>query len=821
MFGNLAIGFLLVIRYNQKGFPFEKHVGAESKNQNGNILLINDKLLYDLFHELRNWPPCAEEFWATAGVLMTVPATEASSAPQGQQAGAPASWEPNGVQVDGVTVDPPLPGRGAMVMLTEEEKASLCLLGLKQSSSTAELDTICGIEGPAAEQIKDEAGGDHVMHDALVGVTETEYQLDSDLRDVRGLLSTGLLEGFRVTYMKDEVEEVGRINGQGYSCGCSKCNYNSNIMNACEFEEHYGQSFDNQIDHIFLDTGISLFRVVEALKPCKLNMLGDFIEEKIGFPPNLDEYNKWKASFQKRKDYLDAVASDGCLTQSSQGLAAGEMIYSLRDYLKDSVSNSISNLNWSASKRRSGRRFRQGDTGTSTPTFSGSPGKGGFGHSTDTSEKKGTEETHRLSLSSPVKITQRPLRNCSIDSKSKESKTRDTTLHPLIFKEDGLADNTLLTYKLKNGEALKQGYKRGTCIICNCCNQEFSPSHFEEHAGMGRRRQPYHNIYTLEGLSLHKLALQLQDHLNPNGFDNASVSSVSDYHNLTSSGCGREPSTTSGPIVPLKRTLQERVVETESCYFCGYGHTTIGNINPDTIIFCNQCERPCHIKCYNNRVVKKKVPLEILKEYMCFHFLCCQECQSLRARLEEGLEKCVGITFLRRIRSNICWRLLSGMDASRDVKLYMPQVIDIFKDAFMDSTDEHSDIISDMVNGKNGDQEKDFRGMYCALLTASTHVVSAAILKVRIEQIAELVLIATRSECRKKGYFILLLKSIEANLRAWNVSLLTAPVDPEMAQIWSEKLGFTILSAEEKESMLESHPLVMFKNLVLVQKSLA
>jgi hypothetical protein len=48
-----------------------------------------------------------------------------------------------------------------------------------------------------------------------------------------------------------------------------------------------------------------------------------------------------------------------------------------------------------------------------------------------------------------------------------------------------------------------------------------------------------------------------------------------------------------------------------------------------------------------------------------------------------------------------------------------------------------------------------------------------------------------------QGYFRLLLKSIEANLRACNVSLLTAPVDPEMAQIWSEKLGFTILSAEE------------------------
>lgn len=85
-----------------------------------------------------------------------------------------------------------------------------------------------GIEGPAAEQIEDAAGGDHVMPDAKeirngageqrprysslstitpvkVRVTETKYQLDSYLKDVRGLLSTGLLEGFKVTYKKDEV----------------------------------------------------------------------------------------------------------------------------------------------------------------------------------------------------------------------------------------------------------------------------------------------------------------------------------------------------------------------------------------------------------------------------------------------------------------------------------------------------------------------------------------------------------------------------------------------------------------------------------------
>ena len=73
------------------------------------------------------------------------------------------------------------------------------------------------------------------------------------------------------------------------------------------------------------------------------------------------------------------------------------------------------------------------------------------------------------------------------------------------------------------------------------------------------------------------------------------------------------------------------------------------------------------------------MPLEILKEYMQFCFLCCEICRLLRARLDEGLEKCEEIAFLRQIRSNICWRLLSGMDERSNLQLYMPQVIDIFK----------------------------------------------------------------------------------------------------------------------------------------------
>jgi hypothetical protein len=119
---------------------FEKHAGVESKNQNGHIFLGNGTSLYALFHALRDVPAeaFAEEFEAAAGVPITMPAAEAPLAPQGprqgHQSGAPASCEPNGVQVDGATAElpsAPAPARGDVEMLTEEEKASFCLLGLR------------------------------------------------------------------------------------------------------------------------------------------------------------------------------------------------------------------------------------------------------------------------------------------------------------------------------------------------------------------------------------------------------------------------------------------------------------------------------------------------------------------------------------------------------------------------------------------------------------------------------------------------------------------------------------------------------------------
>ncbi|KAF0904217.1 hypothetical protein E2562_032992 [Oryza meyeriana var. granulata] len=561
-----------------------------------------------------------------------------------------------------------------------------------------------------------------------VRVTETKYRPESILKDVRGLLSTGLLEGFRITYKKNEVERIGRINGQGYSCGCSECGYR-NIMNACEFEQHSGESSNNQNNHIFLDSGISLYMVIQGLKYTKLHILGDVIQKEIGLPPNMIQYEKWKASFQLEKDDLDDAPSDPCSTQSSQ-----DSDTALMDSLKESTSNASSILRWSSFRRRSDRQFKRGGTETSTPILSRSPDKETSGLSSGTSMKSSTEETHRentadilstdgikhnsagpvalrstsserdpinmaLPLSSPVTVIQDPPPEHNVDSNSKhlgQPKVRDNTLHPMLFKEGGLPDFTLLTYKLKNGEVLKQGYKLGTGIICDCCNKELTPSQFETHAGMGKRRQPYRSIYTSDGLTLHELALKLQDGLSSDAMSSAIFSAINELPTLTSDS-GQESSTISVPIiVPLKRILQERVLKVECCYICRDPCTVLGVISVDMVVFCNQCEKACHVKCYNTGLQKPKAPLKVLGEYTQFTFMCCEKCQLLRASLHEGLKKREEIAFLRRTRSSICWQLLSGINMRSDVQQYMHQVIEIFKDAFAETAAQDIDVIQDM-----------------------------------------------------------------------------------------------------------------------------
>lgn len=78
----------------------------------------------------------------------------------------------------------------------------------------------------------------------------------------------------------------------------------------------------------------------------------------------------------------------------------------------------------------------------------------------------------------------------------------------LLFLPNGLPDGAELACYVK-GQILLRGYKQGSGIVCSCCDIEISPSQFEAHVRMAARRQPYHHIYTSNGLTLHDIALSL------------------------------------------------------------------------------------------------------------------------------------------------------------------------------------------------------------------------------------------------------------------------------------------------------------------------
>ncbi|XP_021775858.1 uncharacterized protein LOC110739702 isoform X2 [Chenopodium quinoa] len=79
--------------------------------------------------------------------------------------------------------------------------------------------------------------------------------------------------------------------------------------------------------------------------------------------------------------------------------------------------------------------------------------------------------------------------------KSSEKKTsrkitrKDLRLHKLVFEDDVLPDGTVLGYYAR-GQKLLEGSKKGSGILCNCCDTVVSASQFEAHAGCASRRKP-------------------------------------------------------------------------------------------------------------------------------------------------------------------------------------------------------------------------------------------------------------------------------------------------------------------------------------------
>ncbi|EYU41695.1 hypothetical protein MIMGU_mgv1a000809mg [Erythranthe guttata] len=437
---------------------------------------------------------------------------------------------------------------------------------------------------------------------------------------------------------------------------------------------------------------------------------------------------------------------------------------------------------------------------------------------------------------------------------------KDNDLHKLLFLPNGLPDGTDLAYYSK-GKRILGGYKHGNGILCTCCHMEISPSQFESHAGWAAKRQPYRNIYTSNGLTLHDIALMLASgqNLATSGSDDMCAVCGVGGELILCNGCpqafhaaclgleclppddwycscckdkvgsGRKVSGETRPImVRLTRVVKAPELEPGGCVFCRSQDFSAAEFDDRTVILCDQCEKEYHVGCL------RESGMCDLKELPKEKWFCCHDCNKIFSALQNltssGPEvipapvsdalhrKLAAIGLDEESHNEIRWHILSGKSRFPEHLLLLSRAAAIFRECFDPIVAKSGrDLIPVMVYGRNISGQE-FSGMYCVVLIVKDVVVSAALLRIFGHEVAELPLVATSRENQGKGYFQALFSCIERLLLSMNVKQLVLPAAEDAEPMWTKKLGFRKTNNEQMLKYTRDMQLTMFKGTSLLEK---
>ncbi|URE19145.1 PHD [Musa troglodytarum] len=693
--------------------------------------------------------------------------------------------------------------------------------------------------------------------------------------NVRELLSTGLLEGLPVKYMTSngkQIELHGVIKGNGILCSCATCD-SSIVVSAYVFEQHAGSTKKHPADFIYLQNGNSLHDVVKACCGAPLDMLEAAIQGAIGPVPPKKCFTcqKCKVSFSTSRVGKFAWLCDSCLELKQLLRTPSPLTGVLSStrcflcpvskivypsfcwwYVLVTVStvvqivlrhSQILNLCWYL--------VRLVMVCWHMPWLS---------RTSSTPDMSNNSSKNLLSIkkSSLGRLTR-----------------KDLGLHKLVFMSGILPEGTEVGYYVR-GKRLLEGYIKDSGIYCRCCNTVVSPSQFEAHAGRAARRKPYNNIYTSNGVSLHELSVSLSKDRKLSANENDDLCSIcADGGDLLlcdlcprafHTGCVGLPSIPAGDwycqycinlhqrersvacndnaiaagrvagVDPIEQIFKRsiRIVTTSQtdvggCAFCRSHDFSKSRFDDRTVMICDQCEKEYHVGCLREQMMAD------LKELPEGEWFCCDDCSRIWNALQEFLLR--GTLPLPELNADIIkkklenkgvnvdadvdirWRLLSGKTDTADSKLLLSRAVAIFHESFdpiIEATTGR-DLIPSMVYGRTV-RDQDFGGMFCAVLTVGSSVVSAGILRVLGGEIAELPLVATSREHQGQGYFQSLFSCIERLLGYLNVKHFLLPAADEAESIWTKKFGFTKITSDQLLKFLNGARTTVFEGTSMLHK---
>ncbi|KAK4725016.1 hypothetical protein R3W88_027795 [Solanum pinnatisectum] len=643
--------------------------------------------------------------------------------------------------------------------------------------------------------------------------------------NVKKLLSTGILEGARVKYISTsrKRELLGIVKDYGYLCGCSLCNF-SKVLSAYEFEMHAGGKTRHPNNHIYLENGKPIYRIIQELKTAPLSQLEEVVKDVAGSSINEQYLEAWKAKlFLQHHEVASAY-------QYSHGKVSG-----MYQYKPSDCSSVMEDGLYPAS-------YSYIDNFPPNPCSS-----------METAESwKHVVKKPRYNFSSSTAEPKKPAEG--------GTKKRDNDLHRSLFMPNGLPDGTDLAYYSK-GKKVLGGYKQGNGIVCSCCDTEISPSQFEAHAGCAAKRQPYRHIYTSNGLTLHDIALMLANgqSIATNNSDDMCTICGDAGDLICCEGCprafhaaciglqctptsgwlcsycrdkfvpGRKTAGDAGPImIRLTRVVKAPESESGGCVVCRTPDFSVAKFDDRTVMLCDQCEKEYHVGCLreSGRCDLKELPKD--------KWFCCNDCNKIYVVLQncvlKGAEvipapaaaavtkKHVQKCLMDTATDDVQWRILSGKSRFPEHLPLLSSAAVIFRECFDPIVAKSGrDLIPVMVYGRNISGQE-FGGMYCIVLIVKSVVVSAALLRIFGQEVAELPMVATSRENQGKGYFRALFGSIEILLSSMHVKNLVLPAAEEAKSIWTNKLGFRKMTDERYLEYSRDFTLTEFNGTSMLEK---
>lgn len=427
-------------------------------------------------------------------------------------------------------------------------------------------------------------------------------------------------------------------------------------------------------------------------------------------------------------------------------------------------------------------------------------------------QKVNLDEKKRTSLSDPKKVNAFPHRSVAVSE---------------LIDKNVVLPKAKVHYLGANGPLAKGQIDRDG-INCDCCNQVFTLSKFEAHAGSTKHR-PAANIFLDDGRSLADCQRQMFENdeirlfkkKQHNAIENDKLCSVclSEGILIFCSNC---------PSSFHERCLGPEVIPNGdwfcpscSCVICGkrqYEHSH--SKDEEIISICHQCEHNFHMGCLRKSrgLIKSKNSEN--------KWFCSDRCELVCHHLHQLLGRSLPLG-----RDSLTCKLLKPsyqnpsdsdkIEALMENQKKLLVALEIMHECFepIKEASTRRDLFEEVMMNQESDLKRlNFQGFYTIVLQRNEEVISVANFRVH-GKLAEMPIVATRPQYQKNGMCRLLMNVLERLLVALGVEKLVLPAIPDSLNMWVSKFGFSKMTDSEKLGYL-NYTFLDFQDAIRCQKSL-